>query len=252
MEKLTDKKFWEDQQKEIKLPLKIDLERTPVFQSVDALFQKYLPKNKNFKFLEIGCAPGRWLAYFKERFNYKLFGIEYTKLGSELTEKNLKLLKIKAQILNEDIFETSLKKESFNIVFSYGFLEHFKDLKKVFKVHYDLVKKGGYIIINVPNFNYSFYYFLQGLIDKENLKKHLILSPERLKNLVKSFKGKILFLDYLGSYYPYLIDITKLKGRWLKIFDIFAIYSQAIIRRLRIKTKSRFFSPYIFLIFKKQ
>ena len=250
---LTEKKFWSDIQENIKLPITVDLKRTPAFIKIDRVFKKYLPKNSNLKFLEIGCSPGRWLIYFNKEFGYQTTGVEYTEIGAKLSKKNLIASDVVGQILNEDIFKTSLTKESFDIVFSYGFLEHFQDSENIIKTHWDLIKKGGYMILIVPNFKNSINYLVQRLIDKENIKKHKLISAKNLKEYFNNSinGGEILFSGHIGIYYPWVINISKLSGIKYKIFDFFARYSQAIIRRLKIKKETKFFSPYAILMVKK-
>src|SRR3990167_8359283 len=231
---LTEKKFWSDIQENIKLPITVDLKRTPAFIKIDKVFKKYLPKNPGLKFLEIGCSPGRWLIYFNKEFNYQTTGVEYTEIGAKLTKDNLAASNTAGQILNEDIFQTSLPKESFNIVFSYGFMEHFQDSENVIKTHWNLIKKGGYMILIIPNFKKSINYLVQRLIDKENIKKHKLISTANLKKYFNNSitDGEILFSGYVGIYYPWVINIGKLYGIKYKIFDFSAKYSQAAIRRL--------------------
>jgi len=250
---LTEKKFWSDIQENIKLPITVDLKRTPAFIKIDKVFKKYLPKNSDFKFLEIGCSPGRWLIYFNNEFNYQITGVEYTEIGAKLSRENLKTSNIAGNMLNEDIFRASLPKESFNVVFSYGFLEHFQDSENVIKTHWNLIKKGGYIILIIPNFKNSINYLVQRLIDKENIKKHKLISAENLKEYFNNSiaDGEILFSGYAGIYYPWVINISKLHGAKYKIFDFLAKYSQAAIRRLKIQKETKFFSPYAILIARK-
>lgn len=250
---LTEKRFWSDIQQNIKLPITVDLKRTPAFIRIDKLFKKYLPRNSDFKFLEIGCSPGRWLIYFNKEFNYQITGIEYTEIGAKLSRDNLAASDITGNVFNEDVFETSLSKENFDIVFSYGFLEHFQDSENIIKTHWNFLKKGGYMILIIPNFKNSINYIIQRLIDRDNIKKHKLISAKKLKEYFDNSitDGKVLFSGYAGTYYPWVINISKLHGIKYKIFDFFARYSQAAVRRLSIQRETRFFSPYAILITKK-
>lgn len=250
---LTEKEFWSGIQQNIKLPIIVDLKRTPAFIKIDKILKKYLPKDSNLKFLEIGCSPGRWLIYFNREFGYQATGVEYTEIGANLSKENIMASGITGEILNEDVFKTSLAKESFDTVFSYGFLEHFQNSENVIKTHWNLIKKGGYMILVVPNFKNSINYLIQRLIDKDNIEKHKLISAKDLKKYFHNSitNGKILFSGYAGIYYPWVINISKLRGMKYKIFDFFARYSQAAIRRLNIQKETKIFSPYVILIAKK-
>ena len=64
---------------------------------------KYLPKNKKLKMIEIGCAPGKYLIELNQHFGYIPFGVEYSKEGIELTKKNFSMAGIDCKnIINKN------------------------------------------------------------------------------------------------------------------------------------------------------
>lgn len=94
---------------------------------LDKFFKKYLSFNGEYKFLKIGCGCGAWLVYFNRVFGYKVYGVDYSNKACELSRNNLRTNKAEGAILKEGIFMAGLKKESFDVVFSSGFVEHFND-----------------------------------------------------------------------------------------------------------------------------
>ncbi|GAH49700.1 unnamed protein product, partial [marine sediment metagenome] len=97
--KLTDEKTWDKVWEEHSLPQVFKGKDQPHYVDIlDAFFHKYLLFNKNFEFLELGCAPGRWLHYFHTEFGYKVSGLDNSPIGFEITKKNLEILDVKADL----------------------------------------------------------------------------------------------------------------------------------------------------------
>lgn len=120
----------------------------------DTFLQKYLPAYNNQekdkpKICEIGSGNGKLVKKFADMFNYKPFGIEYREEESIIARKSGVTVCVK------DAFDkTVLKKYKnyFDIVFSYGFVEHILPPEKAIKLHVDLAKPGGYFVIQIPRF----------------------------------------------------------------------------------------------------
>lgn len=93
-------------------------------KKLDMLFKRFIEKGIK-RILEIGCAKAKWLIYFAKEFSYEVYGIDYLEKGVEIAKRNLKIAGVKGTILCEDIFQTSLKEQSFDIVYSMGLIEHF-------------------------------------------------------------------------------------------------------------------------------
>ncbi|MBU2639163.1 MAG: class I SAM-dependent methyltransferase [Nanoarchaeota archaeon] len=108
--------------------------------------------NKNSKVLEIGCGCGDGLKQFRDNFV----------VGLDISEESLKLSKKNCNnLINADLFKLPFKKNSFDLVYSSGLLEHFK-INKAKEAIFEIIritKKGGEIIIIVPN-SYCFWYRL--------------------------------------------------------------------------------------------
>lgn len=124
-----------------------------IFQC-DSFIQKYLPinhsKTKNKpKICEIGSGNGKLVKKFADMLGYKPYGIEYREEESKIARQN------GVTILVKDAFDKSVMdkyKNYFDVVFSYGFIEHILPPQKAIKLHIDLVKPGGYFVIQIPRF----------------------------------------------------------------------------------------------------
>jgi SAM-dependent methyltransferase len=54
------------------------------------------------------------------------------------------------QLVIGDVFDSPFPDSSFDLVFSQGLIEHFKDPVPIFQAHVRLVKPGGWLVIRVP------------------------------------------------------------------------------------------------------
>ena len=140
-----DEVYWENAWATVRI-LQIKSKRRS--HELHGLFKSYLPAGKKSLF-EVGCALGSWMAYFSKDFGYKVDGIELAPLAHAKTIQNLRLLGIKATVYCGDVL--SFTGGPYDIVFSYGFVEHFPDTDLVLKKLGDLCKPGGYVVTAVPS-----------------------------------------------------------------------------------------------------
>ena len=168
---------------------------------LDLYLKKILPFNKDFTFLEVGCAPGLWMHYFNKNFGYQPDGIEYSHEGCELTKRNLSHLGIKPVIYEEDFLNNTLEKEKYDVVFSGGFIEHFLDPDSVIEKHISVLKKGGWLILEVPNLT-GWNLFIQKVLDKKIVDLHnlSLMNIDFFSQLKKRFPIEIVDISYVGRF----------------------------------------------------
>jgi 2-polyprenyl-3-methyl-5-hydroxy-6-metoxy-1,4-benzoquinol methylase len=221
-------------------------------KKLDLLFKKYLQKG-NKKILEIGCAKAKKLIYFAKEFYYDIYGIDYSENGVESATENLRRAGVKGTILCEDIFETSLEENSFDIVYSMGLIEHFEDPTDIIDAHIKLVKKGGIVIITIPNYNInSIYFHLSRIvgIDKKLLDTHNVdlMIKKNMINILKKKNLKILMIDYFGPI-DFSLIFTKIKVK--PILYLSHAINQLIGYSSFFMKNSEYFSPYLVIIAKE-
>jgi 2-polyprenyl-3-methyl-5-hydroxy-6-metoxy-1,4-benzoquinol methylase len=249
---LTNNKFWDSYWKKVKLPSEVDMNF-----SFDRCLASELKRNSNNfsgEVFEIGCAPGKWLAYFYKEFGLSPNGIEYSKAGMNATYKNLTKLGIKSSIIYGDFFSTKCNKK-FDVVMSLGFIEHFDDPEIVIKRHLKWLKPNGILILGIPNFS-NINGSIQNLLNKEILKKHNlnIMNLEFFNSLAQKFNLDKIFIDYIGSFEPCLVipekRISNLRQISIRIILLFF----KIIRKSPVfdNFNNKFISSYILAIYKKQ
>ena len=169
----------------------------------DINFDKITKDFETKKILDIGCATGLLLKYFKDN-GWDTTGIEICKESAEYGIKNYDL-----NIIQKPIEEAKLSDNSFDIVHLAHLIEHTPDPDIVIKETYRVLKPGGYLILTTPN--------ISGLAFKIFRKKwrsaifqHLFLfSKKTMKKLLVKNNYKIEKIISWGSFLP--IDINPPK-----------------------------------------
>jgi SAM-dependent methyltransferase len=216
------------------------------------LFSRYLKKTKGESCLEIGCVPGRFLAYICRNFGYYPEGIDYVKDTKKITGETLFCNGLREFTLYEEDFTKWKATKQYDLVCSFGFIEHFEgDLnRQVIEKHVKLLKLRGKLLIDIPNFNY-FQYLFHLMLNREVLGTHntKIMNLSYFKKIAKTYNLKILHLDYYGGLFNYwgLTEnanfFQRLVFRLLKKVSKFA-------KKIRF-LNNRFFSPFIVFIAEK-
>lgn len=108
------------------------------------IISKIFKKKKYGKILDIGCANGSFLNFFKKKYiNYELFGIDTSKIMIKIA-KNLKISESK--FFCKD-FMTMNNKTKFDIVVSSGVLAFYDNFSKPINKMISLLKKDGHLFI---------------------------------------------------------------------------------------------------------
>jgi SAM-dependent methyltransferase len=190
MEKFTDNNYW-----------KLYWDKHNIENKVSVFFED-LVKNfpRNSKLLEIGGFPGKFAAYFKNKLNS-----DVTILDSYIDPSKIHRVEeiygieqnsikyIKAEFLNTVLIE------DYDIVCSFGFLEHFIDTKDIIERHLKCLKKGGILFITIPNFK-SINGFVQKIFHSENYYRHNIkcMDVSLLAKILKEFEMEKFVVEYYG------------------------------------------------------
>jgi len=255
-DRLTERKFWDDYWDGLKIPAEIKRSDTNFLLNEELnVFEKYLPK-KTLSAIEIGGAPGQYLAYLKKEFGYKIHSLDYSEKGCEKTIENFKLLGIQGEVFQKDLFSDLSGLPEFDLVFSMGFIEHFEDLKLVIKKHLILLKPGGILMIGMPNYRGINRFFLKHLAP-ENLSMHNLktMDIKTWKDFEKELNLKPVFKGYIGGFEPMTFLLRENKNYFSNLLFFIARTLNFIFHsRLKFlrKFNSVYTSGYIFGIYNKQ
>jgi SAM-dependent methyltransferase len=150
-ERLTDRSHWDLYWEGTALPREV--QRGSGSAQVDAILDvldEHAPPD-GASVLEVGGAPGQYLAYLHSRRRYECALLDYSAEGCALARRNFELLAIEAEIHKRDLLDPELRIGRFDLVFSLGLVEHFADLTGVVAAHARLVEPGGTLIVGAPN-----------------------------------------------------------------------------------------------------
>lgn len=248
--KLTTQEFWKQAWSGIKLP-KI----TRPLHDIYIRLENNLPKSDKMSLIEIGCAPGGWMAFFNKHFGYTVTGIEYVEELAALTRQNMEMQGIRAEILNLDFLEAELSAGSYDVVFSAGFIEHFEDLDAVVSRISMMAKR--FVVTTIPNI-----YGLNGLAHRV-IRPKVYFSHKRIdKYLLRSLHEKCglntLFCNYVGGlrlpmlYQPICPKERKRFVRHINLpFRFFNLISKTISRYVHFYPRTRFMSLHLMYIGEK-
>ncbi len=256
IKKLTDVEHWNNyynSQIKNKRQSIINL-KSYIYMQFDAFFSELFKKpslNRNMSILELGCGNSKWLPYFKKRFGFDVYGIDYSSKGVELAKKNLEINGLNGGIFLSDMLNPRHNDKKFDVVVSFGLIEHFNDTRIILEKQSDYVKKNGLLIGVVPNLlgiNGKFSYFLQ----RELYFKHKVISSEDLKSVFKQCGYSELKCEYIGIFNLDVIDWNNLSN----VPDFFRkpvrmvgkmlqLLARKLITMIGIKFESKVFSPYV-------
>lgn len=250
---LTEVKFWESFWGKCTLPSIVDMDFS-YDRCLARGLKNNLPDIKGDVF-EVGCAPGKWLAFMAKEFAMNPSGIEYSEAGMNATLENFKILQLApGSILTGDFFQTKPERQ-FDVVMSFGFIEHFDNVDEVVDLHLGWLKPGGVLILGVPNFC-GIYSTIQGILDREILDKHnlKIMNLDYFRSLATRFRLKPVFLDYIGSFEPSLPIVKHRFGNPLQFLVRGLLWLARRIRRIQAldRWNNRFISSFILAIYKKE
>lgn len=122
---------------------------------------------------EIGCFPGRYMALLGQA-GWELNGIDLTP-NLPLLTKWFAENKWKTGTFTIAAIEDYKENRQYDLVYSSGFIEHFTNFREIIAMHTPFVKKGGKLIITVPNFT-GVQGILHRFFDINNYRLHYIKS----------------------------------------------------------------------------
>lgn len=194
MANIVNQEYWNDKFKSI------SFEKIGNDDQVRKCIETYIPKTDVGTAIEIGCYPGRFLGIFGE-LGYELHGMDLNPdvllIAEILKKEGFKV----GNIGHEDFLK--VKSNTYDVVSSFGFIEHFTNLEEILLKHMEMVKSGGFLVLESPNFNGWVQYLFHYLFDTPNLKRHVRrnMDPFLWKSIIEKsrFDFEIKSCGYLGG-----------------------------------------------------
>jgi 2-polyprenyl-3-methyl-5-hydroxy-6-metoxy-1,4-benzoquinol methylase len=162
--------------------------------------------------LEIGCAPGKTLAWVAKVLGARVAGIDYSERGIGFAAELFAALGLQGDLRCEDLSATSFPPSGFDLVYSVGLVEHFDQPAPVIESHVRLTRPGGRTLVIVPNYG-GLYGRLQRYFHPENLAIHNleIMAEGSLRSLAPTALVDDVIAYRAGRLSPWLVSFGR---RW--------------------------------------
>ena len=223
------------------------LKRHPLFYyQFDKLMKEHIKKGS--KFLEIGCGGGKFLVYFSQQFNCDVTGIDFSPVGCQLAKKNLELSGLFGTVVYEDVFNCrTISKQSFDVVFSGGFIEHFDNTELVLARHIDFLKPGGLLVIELPNMK-GLHGFIFKFLNQTYFQQIKSLPAEDVVQYLQKLGMKIKNSSYIC---PFLLEGGGKPKLIQPFFYLFNCFLYLLFRPFKMFPRSEKLCAYIVVIAQK-
>ena len=254
---LASKEYWD----ELWLKIPQQLRQFDTGSFIDRrfcnLFDRFFKEDPKKCLIEIGCAYSKYLEYFCRKYGYKVSGLDYSDHGCKTTNHLLKKngFEIGGRIYCRDIFQQNDDLEGkFDIVTSFGVIEHFHNPQGVVGLLKAFLKEGGVILTEIPNTS-GFNFLLMKYINKRAYNVHYIIDRQKLSRIHSDCGLEILFCNYYGSLNYGVVDLGKANPLVKRFFNVIFGWQHRIFHRifdlLHFYPETRYFSPYIVCVAKK-
>jgi SAM-dependent methyltransferase len=138
------------------------------------------------------------MRYLNERFHYRVSGIDYVPAAADL-EQILRVDSIDVGTVRVADVRAVDPEPRFDLVASFGFIEHFNDPEEMLRLHTRWLAPQGWLVVEVPHFR-RVQWALHRLFDVRSLRGHNLEAMNRgmIRRTLTALGLDIHFLDYVG------------------------------------------------------
>jgi 2-polyprenyl-3-methyl-5-hydroxy-6-metoxy-1,4-benzoquinol methylase len=259
--RLSEKQYWDSVLRGAALP-RVNSREVHAYRITMDFVDEFLRPRSGGTLLEVGCGASGWLPYFATEYGLLVSGIDYSEVGCRLAEENLQMLRIAyGKVLCTDLFAWD-GDDTYDVVFSYGVIEHFENPEEVLMVFARHLRPGGILISLVPN-SQGFVGFLSRFFVEKVYRMHRVISREQLRALHARAGLIDVKTAYAGTLSLAVVPWSK-SERWIftpgtlrgtmalrVVWHIEQLLS-ALQKFGRLHFTSRLFSPYVISIATKK
>jgi len=209
-------------------------------------WEEFFSVSRDEKILDAGCGHGEYTVYAIQdgakvwAFDYSKEMVNFTKTVVE--KSNLRAVKISVESITAIPYEDGF----FDQVFCLAVLDHVsdEDRKKGMSELNRVLKKGGKLVIDVPNkfaVHWRFIFFIMRLLKLYPKGKIHFFTPFEINKLLKTYNlkkkksiGLTIMPPFSGIYTTDLRRITFLPGFIIKVLDRIYLFIEKSLRRIAI------------------
>ncbi|NCQ56000.1 MAG: class I SAM-dependent methyltransferase [Alphaproteobacteria bacterium] len=220
------------------------------YHQIHLLFQKFLSDKKFQNVVEMGGAKSLWPIYFSKKFNCNASVLDYSPIGCEASKKIFKAFGVNGFVKEGSFFDSPKSAdEKYDLIISFGVIEHFTDTAAFLKAFEQHLKPGGYIFTLLPNIP-GIIGKLQKILDKDVYDVHVPLTKEDILKAHQKCDHNIEFCEYFMPLNLGVVNIESLNGKWYakslkRLFSIISKLTWLFDKYIFKLPKTTFFSPYI-------
>ncbi len=218
-----------------------------------------LDKRKS-SLLEIGCANSTWLPYFSKEHGFDVSGLDYSEVGCDKARQNLRQGNISGKVVCADLFSPPIDMIGcYDVVVSFGVVEHFDDTSKCIDALLKYLKTGGLLLTNIPNMT-GYVGFIQKYINRPIFDIHNPIDRKQFRNAHEAASIEVIECDYFMSTGFGICNLNGIKQKsisWLLKRVILALLVRVSMLIWIIESKfgalpaKQSFSPYVNCIARK-
>jgi len=154
---LAGQNYWDQTWSAEVLPPRLDPSRIGWRNHVEREFHRELTAafgelRTPRRLLEIGCARSTFLPYLAHEFGFQVEGLDYSEVGAMQARRLLAREGISGSVTCADMFAPPpALLERFDVVVSFGVMEHFRDTSDALRAASRFLVPGGLLVTFVPN-----------------------------------------------------------------------------------------------------
>lgn len=199
--RLTEMKYWDAAWQETggvdPVDPSVDSPLNHVVRHLDRFFRAQLGDGAGKDLLEVGCAASQWLPYFATALGYRVYGLDYSQAGIEITRRTLLEAGVEPRLACADLFDPPAELlGAFDVVVSMGLVEHFTDTAEVLEALAAFLRDGGLLVTIVPNL-FGVLGVLQRWLDVAVYRLHVPLRKRTLLSATDAAKLEPVAARYL-------------------------------------------------------
>jgi SAM-dependent methyltransferase len=248
---LTEVQYWDEYWAGYNLPSLVAYSRNHGHNQILDALTRFIDSTCGIKILEIGGAPGQYLAFMLTKFAAAGYVIDFSSVGIEATRRNFEMLNLPVNVIHADIFDNTIKGE-YDVVFSLGFIEHFHDVESVVAQHIRLAKPGGLVIVGCPNLRGVNEWFLKRLAPEMLATHNLNMMDPALWDAFERKHGlEVLLKKYVGGFEPAVFNrIERRTPKTLVLKALATAMTFAFRPKFFKRTSSPKLSQYILAVYR--